>query len=100
MKKSNDKQKMITYLKNQVKFMKGIIITCITFIILYTVVQTILSYVLMMELSPTLTTCVYTFFGTELAACAFIKIFGKDDKDNTNQSVGGIDIHNGNMSDG
>lgn len=29
----------------------------------------------------TLTTCIYAFFGTEIGACAFIKIAGKRNKD-------------------
>lgn len=48
-----------------------------------------MSYNLNLELSPTLTTCVYAFFGTELAASAVIRICDKDksekDKD---KSVG------------
>lgn len=61
--------------KKTVKFSMKIVIFCIIFIALYTVAQTFLSYKVGMELSPTLTTCVYAFFGTELAACAVIKIF-------------------------
>lgn len=62
------------------KFSKRIVTVCILAIIAYTAVQTLLSYKLMIELSPTLTTCVYTFFGTELAACACIRIFDREDK--------------------
>lgn len=29
----------------------------------------------------TLTTCIYAFFGTEIGACAFIKIAGEKNKD-------------------
>lgn len=71
--------------KKTVKFSMKIVVSCIIFIALYTIAQTILSYKVGMELSPTLTTCVYTFFGTELAACAVIKIFdtikGKKDEE-------------------
>lgn len=63
------------------KFSKKIVITCIIFIICYTVVQVALSFISGVELSPTLTTCVYAFFGTELASCAAIKIFDKETKD-------------------
>lgn len=66
--------------KNKLKFSKKIVILCITFIILYTIIQLILSYMLSIELSPTLTTCVYAFFGTELATCAVIKIFDKQEQ--------------------
>ena len=41
-------------------------------------------------MSPTLTTCVYTFFGTELVSSTFIRIFkekySKDLIDNENNS--------------
>lgn len=64
------------YLKEtKVKFSKKIVIFCISFIVLYTALELYLSYKLNIELSPTLTTCVYTFFGTELASTAVIKIF-------------------------
>lgn len=66
------------------KFSKGIVISCIIIIVLYTIAQTYMSYRLGIELSPTLTTSVYAFFGTELAACALIRIFEKKDKDDTN----------------
>ena len=42
------------------------------------IIQLYLSYKLNIELSPTLTTCVYAFFGTELAACALVSIFEKE----------------------
>lgn len=61
------------------KYLKKIVAFCIAFIVVYTLLQTYLSYKLSIELSPTLTTCVYAFFGTELAACAFIRIFDKDE---------------------
>lgn len=64
--------------KSSIKFLKIIIIVCISFIILYTLMQLLLCYILNVELTPTLTTCVYSFFGTELAACAVIKVFDKD----------------------
>lgn len=66
--------------KDPLKFSKKIIVFCLIFISLYTIVQVFLSYILTIELSPTLTTCVYAFFGTELAACAVIRIFDKEDK--------------------
>lgn len=59
---------------DNIKFLKKIIIFCISFIVLYTVVQVCLSYFLQIELSPILTDKVYNFFGTELVVCAFIKI--------------------------
>ena len=60
--------------KSPMKYLTKVVTFCIAFIIIYTVAQVVLSYFLQLELSPTLTSCVYTFFGTEIAACAFIKI--------------------------
>ena len=40
-----------------------------------------MNYILGVEISPTLTTCVYAFFGTELASCAFIKVLEKKDNE-------------------
>ena len=57
------------------KFCTKIVVFCIAFIVLYTTVQVILSYKMSIELSPTLTTCVYSFFGKELALSAAIKVF-------------------------
>lgn len=67
------------YLKS-IRFSKKVVVSCIVIIAVYTVVQSYLSHKIGMELTPTLTTCVYTFFGTELAACALIRIFDKEDK--------------------
>lgn len=63
----------------KIKFSKKIVITCILVIILYTIAQTYLSNEIGLELTPTLTTCVYAFFGTELAACALIRVFDRED---------------------
>lgn len=71
--------------KSKTKFSKKIVIACISFIILYTIAQTVLSYLLMIELSPTLTTCVYAFFGTELASVAVIRIFDREDREEMNE---------------
>ena len=60
--------------KNPIEYLTKVVTFCIAFIVIYTIAQVVLSYFLQVELSPTLTNCVYTFFGTELAACAFIKI--------------------------
>lgn len=56
------------------KFNKLIVLLSIVAIILYTVAAILLQKCIMMELSPTLTTCVYGFFGTELIGLAGIKI--------------------------
>lgn len=70
--------------KNLTKFSKKVVVFCIAFIVFYTILQTYLSYRLGLELSPTLTTCVYAFFGTELASTAIIRVF--DSKYSTNDN--------------
>ena len=57
------------------KFNKLIVLLSIVAIISYTIAAILLQKYTMMELSPTLTTCVYGFFGTELLGLAGIKIF-------------------------
>lgn len=57
------------------KFNKIIVLLSIVAIISYTVAAILLQKYTMTELSPTLTTCVYGFFGTELLGLAGIKIF-------------------------
>ena len=57
------------------KFNKVIVSLSIVAIILYTIAAILLQKYIMMELSPTLTTCVYAFFGTELLGLAGIKIY-------------------------
>lgn len=78
--------------KTRINFSKKIVLSCIVFIILYTILQLFFSYKLGIELSPTLTTCVYAFFGTELVSCAVIRIFDKDsdfhNKSNNDRSDG------------
>ena len=66
-------------MKNAIKFSKKIVGFCIGFIVLFTIVSTYLNYRVGIELSPTLTTCVYAFFGTELASTALIRIIDKSD---------------------
>ena len=75
---------------NKDKFLKKVVKFCIGFIVFYTLLQITLSYFVQVELSPTLTTCVYAFFGTELVSSTFIRIFKekyyKDLNDNENNS--------------
>lgn len=73
--------------KPKIKFSKKIVVLCISIITIYTIFQSYLSYKLGIELSPTLTTCVYAFFGTELAACACIRIFDKESKSETPENT-------------
>ena len=58
----------------KLKFNKLIVLFSIVAIISYTVAAILLQKYTMTELSPTLTTCVYAFFGTELLGLAGIKI--------------------------
>lgn len=57
-----------------VKFNKLIVILCITAIIAYTAAAILLQKYSGVEVSPTLTTCVFAFFGTELMGLAGIKV--------------------------
>lgn len=57
------------------KFNKLIVLLSIAAIIVYTIAAIFVQIYIKMELSPTLTTCVYGFFGTELLGLAGIKIF-------------------------
>lgn len=66
-------------MKNTIKFSKKIVGFCIIFVVLFTIISMYLNYRVGIELSPTLTTCVYAFFGTELASTALIRIFDKSD---------------------
>lgn len=66
--------------KTTCRFSKKIVVFCIGFIVAYTVAQIYLNYILGIELSPVLTTSVYAFFGTELAASALIKILDNEER--------------------
>lgn len=57
-----------------IKFNKLIVLLCIVAIVSYTVAAILLQKYIGIEISPTLTTCVYAFFGTELIGLAGIKI--------------------------
>ena len=67
----------IQYLRIHIKFNKLIVVLCIVAIISYTVAAILLQKYTSMEISSTLTTCVYGFFGTELLGMAGIRIFDK-----------------------
>lgn len=92
--KLREKEKIakIKYLENQMrreifklyfpflfnlKFNKLIVMLCILSIMTYTIAAIIIQKFTLMEISPTLTTCVYGFFGTELIGLAGIRIFDK-----------------------
>lgn len=67
--------KMYLPFRLTLKFNKLIVLLSIVAIISYTIAAILLQKYTMTELSPTLTTCVYGFFGTELLGLAGIKIF-------------------------
>lgn len=57
-----------------IKFNKFIVLLSIATIISYTIAAIFLQRYTLGEISPTLTTCVFAFFGTELIGLASIKI--------------------------
>lgn len=77
-----------------IKFNKLIVLLCIAAIFVYTVAAILLQRNTTIEISPTLTTCVFAFFGTELLGLAGIKItdtkFNNTESENTsdNDAVG------------
>ncbi len=77
------------------KFNKIIVSLSIVAIISYTVAAILLQKNTMTELSPTLTTCVYAFFGTELLGLAGIKMcdtkFTQCEPNNISENINGND---------
>lgn len=71
-----------------VKFNKLVVLLSIITIIFYTVAAILLQKYTLTELSPTLTTCVYTFFGTELLGLAGIKICDTKFTNQDNNDIG------------
>ena len=67
-----------------IKFNKLIVLFSIIAIVSYTIAAILLQKYIGAEISPTLTTCVFAFFGTELISLAGIKIM--DTKFNTIQN--------------
>lgn len=76
--------KIISSLSFHIKFNKLIVLFCIVAIVSYTIAAILLQKYIGVEVSPTLTTCVFAFFGTELMGLAGIKIM--DTKFNTTQN--------------
>lgn len=60
--------------KKKIKSLSMFLIGSIVIIIIYTIAELILS-IQFGTYHDTLTTCVYAFFGTELASCTLVKIF-------------------------
>lgn len=78
----------------KLKFNKIIVTLSIVAIITYTIAAILLQKYIMMELSPTLTTCVYAFFGTELIGLAGIKICDTKFTQNTPINIPETNIEN------
>lgn len=76
-----------------IRFNKFIVIFCIIAVIIYTVTAVMLQRTIGYELSPTLTTSVFAFFGTELLGLAGIKIF--DTKFSNGNYTGSYTADNG-----
>ena len=73
------------------KYNKFIVMFCIVSIVLYTIGAILLQKYTSIELSPTLTTCVFGFFGTELLGLAWIK--NCDTKNKTKHSSSDIIVN-------
>lgn len=71
------------------KFNKIIVLVSIAAIVSYTTAAVLLQNYTMLELSPTLTTCVYAFFGTELIGLAGIKICDTKFTNQTSENYSG-----------
>lgn len=83
--------KLYLPLRFKIKFSKLIVLLSIVAIITYTVAAILLQKYTLVELSPTLTTCVYAFFGTELIGLAGIKIcntkFIQNEPNNVSENI-------------
>lgn len=62
-------------MKKKGKFSKVIVALSVLFILIYTIVAFVLQFATQTEVSPTLTTCFYTFFAVEMLSLAGIKTF-------------------------
>lgn len=75
-----------------IKFNKLIVLLCIVAIVSYTIAAILLQKYIGVEVSPTLTTCVFAFFGTELIGLAGIKMvdtkFSTDQRNIDHDAVG------------
>ena len=83
----------IPLLRIHIKFNKLIVLLCIVAIISYTIAAILLQKCTSMELSPTLTTCVYAFFGTELLGMAVIRIFDKKFENRESSDISNTDMN-------
>ena len=60
-------------MKQKKEVSKVMLVLIVIAIVLYTIADFVLQYFTSIEVSPTLTTCWFTFWGTEIVALAIIK---------------------------
>lgn len=68
-------------------FSKICVACSILFIVIYVIVSLVLQFTIQMPVDSTLTTCVFGFFGTELAVSGFIKIGKVKNENNETEEV-------------
>ena len=60
-------------MRKKKKFSKIIVVLSVVLILVYTISAFVLQFVCGVEVSPTLTTCFYTFFAVEMLSLAGVK---------------------------
>jgi hypothetical protein len=61
-------------------------------VLIYTILEFAVSTITGIS-HDTITTCIFAFFGTEIGACAFIKISGRKDKLETKEEWDNLDVN-------
>lgn len=61
-------------------------------ILIYTILEFVTSTITGIS-HDTITTCIFAFFGTEIGACAFIKIAGRKEKSETKEEWDNLDVN-------
>ncbi len=75
-------------MKDKKKVSNIMLVLIVLAIVLYTIADFVLQYFTSIEVSPTLTTCWFAFWGTEIIALAAIKTSKvKHNKDNTEDNT-------------
>lgn len=75
-------------MKDKKKVSNIMLVLIVLAIVLYTIADFVLQYFTSIEVSPTLTTCWFAFWGTEIIALAAIKTSKvKHNKDNTGDNT-------------
>lgn len=73
-------------MKNKIPSLTLYVVFSITVLLVYTIVEQVLSTVTGAS-HDTLTTCLYACFGGEILACALIKIFKLKERDGDHEEV-------------